>query len=167
MTRDLRSRFPAMPPVHYSSDRAPWEDPNYIPGTPMRAPAKGSLPMPGNVPTQGSPATGDSTFIADPWHVATIVSAAVSPAIVTAPDTQPFLSAPNTRRNVLMLRNASTGGQNIYVEFGKVATTDTVLFLVPNQTIYLDAVVPQDDLYAAGDAAGGRLAFGYSTINLA
>lgn len=160
-------RFPAMPPVRYASDREPWDDQNYIPTGPMRRPldGTGSRPLPGNVPTQGSPAPGDATFVNDPWHPLTIVSSAVSPGVVTAPDPQPFLSAPNTRRNMLMFRNASTGGQNIYLEFGKVPTTDTVMLLVPGQLIYLDYGVSQDDLYAACDVAGGRLAYGYSTIN--
>lgn len=170
MSGDPRSRFPAMPPVRFASDIGPWEDPNYFPGTPMRAPAGNSLPMPGNVPTQGSPAKGESVFVADPMDLATIVSGAVSPGIVGSSDpttTQPFLSAPNTRRNLLMARNVSTGGQNMFLEFGKPASTDTVLMLAPNQIVYIDGRVSQDDLYTACDVAGGRLAYGYSTINQA
>ena len=101
----------------------------------------------------------------DPWHSATIVSSRVNPSIVTAADPQPFLSAPNTRRNLLMFRNASTGGQNVYVEFGKVASVDTVLLLVPGQVVLFDEVVSQDDLYAACDIAGGLLVYGFSTIS--
>lgn len=159
--------FPAMPPVRYASDMQPWEDPNYIPSGPMRETSVGSLPLPGKVPTQGSPAPGESAFIADPWHLATVVSSAINPDVVTAPNPQPFLNAPSTRRNLLIARNVSTGGQNIYLEFGKLPTKDTVLMLTPGGMLYLDTVVPQDDLYAACDVAGGRLAFGYSTINLA
>lgn len=145
-----------------------WVDRNYIPTSPMRTTERAAalLPFPGSIPSMtGGPAPGQSTFIDDPWHVATIVSSVILPSALATPDAQPFLSAPNTRRNLLMFRNTSLGGQNIYLEFGKVPTADTVLFLVPNQIILFDTVVSQDDLYAACDVAGGRLGYGFSTIS--
>lgn len=160
---------PAAPAVDTASQAwAPWPAADYIPSSPMRttdAPSMELLPLPGDVPTQGSPAQGSSTFVSDPHHYATIVSSTVTPGAVATPDPQPFLVSPNTKRNLLMMRNASTGGQNIYVEFGKVASINTVLLLAPGGILYLDEVVPQDDLYAACDVAGGILAYGYSTIS--
>lgn len=145
----------------------PWEDPNYIPSGPMRETPAGSvlLPMPGQVPTSRSGASpGETTSIDDAWHQATLISGVVTPAAVANADQQPFLVAPNTRRNLLTVRNASVGGQNVYLEFGKAASTDTVILLAPNQILLFDNVVPQDDLYAAGDVAGARLVYAFSTI---
>ena len=159
------TRDPRFPPVRLG-DRLPPPDLNYIPTNPMRTTKFAALPMPGNVPSSNSsaPPGTPTNYICDPWHSATIVSSQVAPAIVTAPDSQPFLLGPNTQRNLLMFRNASVGGQNIFIEFGKVASPATVLILVPNQIILFDGVVSQDDLYAACDVAGGLLSFGYSTI---
>jgi hypothetical protein len=131
----------------------------------MRTTGKAALPFPGAVPSSNSGApAGATNYIADPWHAATIVSATVAPAAIANPDPQPFLVAPVTLRNLLMIRNASTGGQNVFLEFGKPCSLATVLILVPNQILLFDTVVSQDDLYAACDVAGGVLAFGYSTI---
>lgn len=166
MTRHPVSPFPRV----QLGDLEPWSDPNYIPAGPMRTTPVGGalLPLPGSLPSNNrNPAAGAAQNIDDFWHQATIVSSAYSPLIVTAPDPQSFLSAPNTRRNLLMLRNASTGGQIVYVEFGKVASTDSVLALVAGQIILFDEVVSQDDLYAACDVAGARLVYGYSTISKA
>lgn len=60
-----------------------------------------------------------------------------------------------TRRNFLMLRNA--GANPIVVAFGIDTNIDTVLgvapsapiYLVPNQMVLFDIVVPQDDIYAS------------------
>lgn len=159
-------RDPRFPPVRLG-DRLPPPDFGYIPSNPMRTTGVASLPLPGDVPSgnAGAPIGTPTNYISDPWHSATIVSSQVAPAIVTAPDNQPFLLGPNTMRNLLMFRNASLGGQNIFIEFGKIASAASVLVLVPNQILLFDAVVSQDDLYAACDVAGGLLSFGYSTIS--
>lgn len=148
---------------------SPWVDKSYIPSGPQRTTSIGGkalLPMPGLVPSGNAAApVGQSTnYVSDPWHQATIVSASNTPGVVANADQIPFLLAPTTQRNLLMLRNASLGGQNILVEFGKPCSTVTVLLLVPNQIILFDEVVSQDDLYCACDIAGGILAFAYSTI---
>lgn len=157
----------ALGPQVGNDGNAPWWDPDYIPSGPMRTTSRPSLPLPGDVPSNGSgqPHLAPTNWVADAWHQATIVSSQVAPSAVANPDQQPFLLAPNTLRNMLMLRNASVGGQNMFIEFGKPASAATVLFLVPNQIVMFDEVVSQDDLYAACDVAGGLLSFGYSTIN--
>ena len=156
---------PRFPPVGLG-DLSPPQDLSYIPSGPMRTTGKASLPFPGQVPSSNGPsaAPGQTNFIADPWHSATIVSATVAPGVVANPDPQPFLVAPVTQRNLLIVRNASAGGQNVFLEFGKPCSASTVLVLVPGQILLFDTVVSQDDLYAACDVAGGILAFGYSTI---
>lgn len=84
-----------------------------------------------------------------------------------------LLDAPNTYRNFLHIRNASgVGGANIYVEFGNDALIDgagiagSILRLAPNEQFLCDAVVPQDDIYAIADAAGGLLVIAFSVIAL-
>lgn len=84
-----------------------------------------------------------------------------------------LLDAPNTYRNFLHLRNASgVGGANLYVEFGNDAVLDaagiagSILRLAPNEQFLCDAVVPQDDIYAIADAAGGLLVIAQSVISL-
>ena len=156
---------PRFPPVGLG-DLSPPQDLSYIPSTPMRTTGKAALPFPGQVPSSNAPsaAPGQTNFISDPWHSATIISATVAPGVITNPDPQPFLVAPVTQRNTLIVRNASTAGQNVYLEFGKPCSIATVLLLAPNQILLFDDVVSQDDLYAACDAAGGILAYGYSTI---
>ena len=145
----------------------PWDDPSYIPSGPMRTTSRPATPLPGNVPSSSAsqPIDAPTSWVSDPWHQATVVSSINTPGVVATPDQQPFLLAPITQRNLLTVRNASVGGQNVFLEFGKPASTTTVIVLVPNQILLFDAVVPQDDLYAACDIAGGVLAFGYSTIS--
>jgi hypothetical protein len=65
---------------------------------------------------------------------------------------------------MLGFRNASTGGQNLYIEFNGVATTGAWLKLTPGQIVLFDTVVPQDDLYVISDAAAGVFAYAYSTF---
>jgi hypothetical protein len=75
-----------------------------------------------------------------------------------------FLDQPIGKRNFLGFRNASTSNQIIYIDFSSQATVNSWLQLTPGTTILFDTVVPQDDLYAIADAAGGQLAYAYSTF---
>jgi len=75
-----------------------------------------------------------------------------------------------TRRNFLMMRNA--GGNPIVISFGIGTNIDTVLgvapsapiYLVPNQMILFDVVVPQDDVYASTVAGVSALAIAAANI---
>lgn len=78
-----------------------------------------------------------------------------------------------TWRNFLHFRNASgAGGANIYINFGAVAVIDVAgmagssFRLAPDEQILFDAAVPQDDIYAIADAAGGLLACSFGVIAL-
>lgn len=66
-------------------------------------------------------------------------------------------------RNFLALRNMSPVA-NIWVDFGKQASTDSWLLIAPGFSYVFDTVVFQDDIWAISDTVGGKLAFGYSTI---
>ena len=76
-------------------------------------------------------------------------------------------------RNFLHLRNASgSGGANIFVNFGALAVADSAgvagsgFRLAPDEQILFDASVPQDDMYAIADAAGGLLVVSFSVMAL-
>ena len=82
-----------------------------------------------------------------------------------------IIEAPPSYRNYLHLRNASgVGGANLYVEFGANAIADASgvagsgIRLEPNEQILWDDKIPQDDLYAIADAAGGLLVVSFGVI---
>jgi hypothetical protein len=52
----------------------------------------------------------------------------------------------------------------LYIDFNSQATTGSWLAITAGQIILFDAVVPQDDLYVISSAAGGQLAYAYSTF---
>ena len=70
------------------------------------------------------------------------------------------LSAPNAIRNFIGFRNASdaTTGPTIYIEFGGgVASADSWIALAPGDILQDDQRIPQDEVYAFADGAGGVL----------
>ena len=73
-------------------------------------------------------------------------------AVMTA--SQKVLDAPSTYRNFLLIRNSSTAATVVYIDFGGDASLNSAIRLAQNEIILFDAVVPQDDLYVIGDAAG-------------
>lgn len=82
-----------------------------------------------------------------------------------------IIDAPASYRNYLHLRNASgVGGANLYIEFGANAIADSAgiagsgIRLEPNEQILWDDKIPQDDLYAIADAAGGLLVVSFGVI---
>lgn len=93
------------------------------------------------------------------------------PFAVAQTSTAPLVDQPPSWRNFLHFRNASgSGGANLYINFGDVAAIDgsgiagSGFKLAPDEQILFDAVVPQDDIYAIADAAGGLLVISYSVI---
>ncbi len=76
------------------------------------------------------------------------------------------LDAPNTYRNFLYARNCSTAAQVIFLNFGDIATTESIIRLAQNEQIMFDQGVPQDDIYAIASAAGGRLSIGVGLYTL-
>jgi hypothetical protein len=69
----------------------------------------------------------------------------------------------NGVRNMLILRNS--GATNLFIAFGNNASVNSTLRVTANTMILMDAVVPQNDIYAISDAAGGQLSYSYSTTN--
>lgn len=66
-------------------------------------------------------------------------------------------------RNMLLIRNSSATA-NLYISFGTQATLNSPLYLTPNQMVLFDTGVPQDDVYAYGDAASAQITIGLSTF---
>jgi hypothetical protein len=66
---------------------------------------------------------------------------------------------------MLGFRNTSaTSGENIFIGFGRNATTNSWLRLTPGTIVLFDTVVPQDDLYVIAEAGSPTLSYIYSTF---
>ncbi len=74
-----------------------------------------------------------------------------------------IIDQPNGRRNYLALRNTSPL-VNIYLGFGKEASTLSTIEIVPGQVYIFDTVVPQDDVYAIASGVNGSLSFQYTSF---
>lgn len=166
---------PTFPAVGLLSDLAPVDHPQYVPSAPHRLPPLGERPAKRGLqtmlyrpdalaPSSGSmaPAGAVDTNTYERHRYANVVEGNTNVGLASAQ----FLQEPSTRRNFLGLRNASAGGgANIYIGFARDASTASWLVLVPGQVILFDTVVPQDDLYALADAAGGVLTYAFSTYS--
>lgn len=165
-----------MPPVGLMSDLAPVEHPQHFPSTPHRlpppnerpykrdtllydAPSPGIMPSAPAIPTP--PGVADAKTL-EPHRYAQLIEAVYSaPA---ASSGVPFLTQPSTRRNFLGLRNTqAAGGDDIFVGFGRDASTLSWLVLAPTEIVLFDVSVPQNDLYAISTTGVGVLAYAYST----
>lgn len=144
-------------PVQYVSDLLPWESPTYIPPSPHNLPSR---PDPGLQTTTQNVLGGDTANIREIYRYASVSSLSVTVGTTSIK----FLDQPIGKRNFLGFRNASTGAQNLYIDFNAQATTGSWLQLAPGALILFDTVVPQDDLYVIADGAGAVLAYAYSTF---
>jgi hypothetical protein len=102
-----------------------------------------------------------SQRVQDPWR-----RGIVNGTIVAAVPQQStlVLSQSDVSRNFLIIRNTSTLA-NVYINFGNDANAGlSTLLLAPNGFVGFDVVVPQDDVFAIADAAGGQLSISYSTV---
>lgn len=162
---------------------SPVDNPNYIPGSPHNLPPRrdrpnirGYIGVPGQSlvtdrrsgdgPTVGGASGGPlSGYGAEPFFNPHAYAQVIEGTFVVTLASQKFLDQPDSWRNILMIRNSSAAA-NIYVSFGRDASvTGSIIRLSSNQILLFDTVVPQDDLYVIGDAAGS-IAYGYSTIVL-
>lgn len=142
----------AFPPIEWVGTREAFTPPQTVPPVPMTVPGvarKGRL---------SSPGAGAITEVRNDHAYATVLDASV--AVTTA--SAKFLDSPTGLRNLLMIRNSSATA-NVFIGFGRDATTQSTLQIAAGQTVIFDTVVPQDDLYVIGDAAGS-LSFAYSVI---
>ena len=142
--------------LNQPSDLLPWSSPTYIPGAPHNLPKR---PEQTTSERSGISTIGESVNVRNNYQYASLVTAGLTVGTTSIK----FLDQPIGKRNLLSFRNASAGGQTIYIEFNAQATTGAWLALTAGTIILFDAVVPQDDLYAIASAAGGQLAYAYST----
>jgi hypothetical protein len=153
----MNRRLPPGPPVSFIESREAFDAPQRMPGGPsMRVP---TVDLNGQ-PVQSAGGVDTTTPVGDNWHSANIISGQV--AVGNLSSTK-FLDMPVNRRNLLMLRNYSATA-NIYIEFNRDASDDSVIRLTPNTMMLFDSVVPQDDVYAYGDAANAILSYAYSNV---
>ena len=144
------------PPVRYLNNRTPWSSPSYVPGTPHNLPQR-PVATTADYPT----AAGGTLDVREIYRYASVVTVSLNVSTTSIK----FLDAPIGKRNFLGFRNASTGGQVLYIEFNAQATTGAWLAITQGQLVLFDTVVPQDDLYVVAGAAGAVLAYAYSTFN--
>jgi hypothetical protein len=145
-------------PVRYLNDRDPWGVPQYIPPSPHNLPIR---PDP-NAPVQNTTqALGvDGTLnVREVYRYASLVTVTITVGTTSIK----FLDAPIGKRNFLGFRNASAT-QVLYIDFNATATSGAWLAIQPGILVLFDSVIPQDDLYVVADAAGGTLAYAYSTF---
>lgn len=145
-----------MDPVQWLNNREPWTTPQYIHGNPHNLPSRPDPAVAGST-VRDIPAAG--LDIRDSYRFASFNSLALTVGTTSVK----FLDAPIGKRNFLGFRNASTTGQNVFVDFNSQASTNSWLRLTPGTIVVFDTVVSQDDLYVIADAAGAVLAYVYST----
>lgn len=136
----------------------PWSSPSFIP------------PSPHNLPKRNDPATttqqsgvyqaGEIVSVRENYRYASLVTANLTVGTTSIK----FLDQPIGKRNFLSFRNASTTGQVLYIDFNAQAGVNAWLALAAGTLVLFDTVVPQDDIYVISSAAGGQLAYAYSTF---
>lgn len=141
------------PPVQLLSNLEPWSSPTYLP------------PSPHNLPIAPAGTTADTELsqvsVSEPYRYSSIIDL----SITATQESVKFLDAPIGRRNMLGFRNVSgQTGENIFIGFGRNATTSSWLRLTPGTIILFDTVVPQDDLYLIAEAGSPVLSYIYSTF---
>ena len=142
------------PDVEYVNNREPWGVPQYIPPSPHNLPIR-EVPQATTATVDFTGATINTRTV---YNYASLVSVTVSVGTASFK----FLDAPIGKRNMLGFRNA--GATNLYIDFNANATSNSWLALASGVLLLFDSVVPQDDLYVISDAAGGVLAYAYSTF---
>lgn len=93
-------------------------------------------------------------------HRYATINGSIAYSITTQP--QQVLAASQNYRNFLAMRN--NGAANIFIDFGRDASSVSTILLIPNQIILFDTVVPQDDVSAIG-AAASQLSLSFSSVN--
>lgn len=168
----MRRYKPLGPPVASGPYLDAWPTVNSPQGNrPDRASfGVGSSPMPslGNVSAGGAFIPPDS---APTYDLSQFVIVGGSKPFSVPQISTLIIEAPPSYRNYLHLRNASgAGGANIYIEFGANAVADAIgiagsgIRMEPNEQFLWDDKIPQDDLYAIADAAGGLLVVSFGVI---
>jgi hypothetical protein len=144
--------------LNQPSDLLPWGSPAFLSPAPHNLPKRTDTSS--TAQSAGLIVDGETVNIRENYRYASLVTAGLTLSTTAIK----FLDQPIGKRNFLSFRNASTGGQIIYIDFNSQATSNSWLALTAGTLILFDTVVPQDDLYAISSAAGGQLAYAYSTF---
>lgn len=155
---------PIFPPVEPLPTLDPWRVPQTLVArpreiTPQAGPVVAARFLGGGTGT--AMPVDNAAPIRDPHRYARLAGSAGFPVGTAA---VLVLASPPTYRNMLIVRN--TGASNIYLDFGIEAdATRSPIRLIPNAMLIFDDVVPQDDVFAVGDAAVGSIGISYSNVN--
>lgn len=142
----MPNRRSPFPPAQFDHPLEPWGSTGYIP------PLPGVRPRPNNADANLS-----FSLVRNNQQFASVTSQSLAIGITS----QLILNQPDSFRNFLGFRNASVAA-NIYIEYGKDASTGSWLMLTPGTIVLFDTVVPQDDIHAIADAGGGSLSWAWS-----
>jgi len=147
----------ANPPVTPLPTLEPWSQPQSIDQLPrFDTPSDGPVVGRGNFAMPGAGASP----VRDPHHYALLSGSA---SFTVGTDSTLILASPPTYRNLVVMRNI--GATNLYIDFGINADPNrTPIRLVPNAMLFLDSVVPQDDVFCISDAVGGIIGLSYSNV---
>lgn len=162
-------------PVNYLNILEPWQSPQRIPGAPHNLPSQGqrlparmrgstngaeplAAPLPGTGPT--TPDFGDAAAIKDAHHYANLIQYYNA---VPQNSVAPIITESLGLRNFLSFRNPSVAA-NIYISFGAPADATAPFLVIPGQTLLMDVVTPQNDIWVFADAVAGFISISYSTI---
>jgi hypothetical protein len=145
---------PVFPPVRPLPTLDPW-------GTPQTLAQRPRLDAPQVRPILGAIEPPEERVrVSDSWHIAQLNG---SSTVNVGQESVLVCASPPGQRNLFVARNV--GGTNLYIDFGlEAAANRSVFVLVPGAILFLDTVVPQDDVYCVSDNPGGVLGLAFSNI---
>lgn len=141
------------PPVRPLGSRTPWSAPQTIEAVPEVRTIRPAIASGAIVQARPAAAVREA-------HRYAQINGSVVFNIAGA--SQLIIPAPQNFRNFLIMRNV--GADQIFIDFGRDATTVSPLMLQSNQQVLFDTVVPQDDIYAICYGSS-ILSVGFSSIN--
>ena len=141
------------PPVRPLGSRTPWSAPQTIEAVPEVRTIRPAIASGAIVQARPAAAVREA-------HRYAQINGSVVFNIAGA--SQLIIPAPQNFRNFLIMRNV--GADQIFIDFGRDATTVSPLMLQSNQQVLFDTVVPQDDIYAVC-IGSSILSVGFSNIN--
>jgi hypothetical protein len=156
----MATNNPNFPAVQWVSPLEAWSSPTFLSSAPHNLPKEAAIAAAQNTAQYNFSFDGATINARELYRYASLQDVSFTVGTTSIK----FLDAPIGKRNMLGFRNASTGGQNLFIGFGAQATTSNWLKITPGQVILFDAVVPQDDLYVIADSSGGIFAYAYSTF---
>lgn len=138
--------------------------PNNLPPAGDRVQPRGPTPIgrtgPGSspAPSPNAQALPPTVLVRERHRYANVIETPLNVETVS----RTVLQQPTGLRQYLTLSNRSPGSQVLFVAFGTQASLLSSLSLQPGQAILFDAVVPQNEVFAISDTAGGILTVAYA-----